>query len=183
MVLLLASAAAPAGRAAEGPSSIRIWTETGYGETKNDAQQQALENARSWVELHLYERFHDIGWAPKNAAELVDMGVIRVDEPKEKQLDKLGQGYEAAAHVDLTDGSLRKIQEQVDKARKIAMEPTVSWRHIFIGRVLASLVALFLVVFGYLRLEELTRGYYTTLLRLTAAGVVLATVVGLFLVF
>ena len=42
-------------------------------------------------------------------------------------------------------------------------------------------MALFLVVFGYIKLEwPLTRGYYTTLLRLGAGAVVLLTVLGLF---
>ena len=42
-------------------------------------------------------------------------------------------------------------------------------------------MALCLVVRGYLRLEDLTRGYYTALLRLTAGAVVLLTLAGLFL--
>ena len=49
------------------------------------------------------------------------------------------------------------------------------------ARVLAGLVALCLVVVGYLRLEDLTRGYYTALLRLGAGVALLLTVAGLFL--
>ena len=39
------------------------------------------------------------------------------------------------------------------------------------------------MVFGYIKLEELTRGYYTTLLRVGAGAVVLLAVLGLFLAF
>jgi hypothetical protein len=39
--------------------------------------------------------------------------------------------------------------------------------------------AVLLVITGYLRLEEATKGYYTTLLRVAAIGVLVATAIGL----
>ena len=47
----------------------------------------------------------------------------------------------------------------------------------FLGKVLAGMVALLGGVAGYFRLEEATKGYYTTWLRLGVAG--LASAVGL----
>jgi hypothetical protein len=47
---------------------------------------------------------------------------------------------------------------------------------VLFARVLAGLVALLVVAGGYLRLEEATRGYYTTLLR--AAAVAFLALVG-----
>jgi hypothetical protein len=167
-------------RAAGAQPSDRVWTVSGYGETKNDAQQRALDNARASVETWLDERFHDLGWSPA-ADELVRMGAVRVDEPKPGTFGEI-KGYEAVAHVDVNDPQLRKMQGKVDEARERALEPVVTERHAIVGRFLAAFVALFLVMAGYLRLEELTRGYYTTLLRLGAAAVVLLTVLGLFLV-
>jgi hypothetical protein len=163
-------------------SSVRVWTEMGREPTQNEAEQQAQQNAHDAVIGYLHERFPDLNWTPTKD-ELVRFGVIvvRSEETKPGAWGNLN-GFEATAHVDVTDPKLRKMQEQIDEARKSALEPTVSWRHALVGRVLGSLVALFLVVFGYLRLEELTRGYYTLLLRLGAVGVML-TVVGLFLVF
>ena len=46
---------------------------------------------------------------------------------------------------------------------------------------LGGSVALLIVLGGYLRLEEATRGYYTRVLRLTAAGVLSAVAVGLWI--
>ena len=41
------------------------------------------------------------------------------------------------------------------KARRARLEPAVTQRHLLVGRILGSFVALFLVVFGYIKLEEL----------------------------
>ena len=187
MVVALASfagcAVRPAPSRAMTESSGRIWPVMGREPTQNEAEQQAQENARDAVIGYLQERFPDLKWTPTKD-DLVRCGVIvvRSDETKPGTFGDL-KGFEATAHVDVTDPKLVKIQELADEARKGALEGPVTWRHLFVGRALGSLVALFLVVFGYLRLEELTRGYYTTLLRLGAAGVMLMTVMGLFLLF
>ena len=90
-------------------------------------------------------------------------------------------GYEVAAHVDLSDVALRRLQPELDRARRQALEQVRFQRQGVAARALAALVALCLVVLGYLRLEDLTRGYYTVLLRLTAGAVVLLTLAGLLL--
>jgi hypothetical protein len=71
------------------------------------------------------------------------------------------------------------VNESRAEAERVAREDVVKWRLTLLAKVLAGAVVLLLVVGGYLRLEEATRGYFTTLLRLGAAGVVLLTVVGL----
>ena len=48
-------------------------------------------------------------------------------------------------------------------------------------RVLAALVALLAAVACYLRLEDATKGYYTTLLRLAAVGFVALVGAGIWL--
>ncbi len=144
------------------------------------------------MESFLQEKFPDLHWTsdpdhPERLPEylkvtyLQEIGVIRADPPLEgKFLDE--NGYEVVAHVDVSDPNLRKMQQKVDETR--LKDPkfveVVQSRHWLVYRILASLVALFLVVFGYIKLEELTRGYYTTLLRLGAGAVVLLTVLGLF---
>ncbi len=100
--------------------------------------------------------------------------VVKVDEPTLSELDQL-KGYETTAHVDLRSANLVKLQRDVDKDREQAQENLIFWRHLILGRILAALVALFLIVMGYLRLEELTRGYYTTLLRVVAGTALLLT--------
>ena len=76
------------------------------------------------------------------------------------------------------------MQVEVDRgAAGETLEPAVTHaRYLLVGRILGLFVALFLVVFGYIKLEEsLMRGYYTTLLRLGAGTVVLSGGVGPFL--
>jgi hypothetical protein len=176
LVLLAGCAVGPSeggtGRAAStGPT----WDEKAYGETIDNARKLAQEKARDKVEGYLEEHYPNIGWRP-TIQRLLKAGVVTVDDPKQGELDHL-RGYEATAHVDLRDENLRKLQVDVDQAqeqaREQAQENAVFWRHILLGRILAALVALFLIVGGYLRLEELTRGYYTTLLRVGAGAVML----------
>ena len=188
LVLALASVvgcAAPARPPRAGQPSDRPTQEKGYGETKNHAEERALENAREAVQLYLDEQFPGLGWKPTSKELGVgDLGVVVV-RPGETKPGEFGdlKGYEAVAHIDLGDANLHKMQLKVDEARQRAMEPVVSERLAWVGRILAALVALSLVLAGYLRLEELTRGYYTTLLRLGAGAVVLLTVLGLWLAF
>jgi hypothetical protein len=157
----------------------RVDTDPGRGETEEAARDEARKKACAWFEDYLDYKYGDIGWKP-TADELVRLGVVRLDRPREWDGDGL-HGYEAAAHVDLSDASLRKLQPEVDRARRQALEQVQYQRHGLVARALTALVALCLVIMGYLRLEDLTRGYYTILLRLGAGALVLATVVGLLL--
>jgi hypothetical protein len=164
--------------------SDRVWDVEGYGETPSDAKQRALDNASEAAETFLKERFPDLHRTPKenDRAYFQTIGMIGLDD-KEPTAGTFGdlKGYEAAAHVDVSDPILRRMQERVDAERKKELEPAVTQRHWLAARILASFIALFLVIFGYIKLEELTRGYYTTLLRLGAGAVVVLAVLGLFL--
>ena len=172
LVLLAGCAVGPSeGGTARAASTGPTWTEKGYGETIGDARERALAKARDSVEEYLQRNHPDIGWQP-TIQRLLKEGVVTVDDPKQGDFAEL-KGYEATAHVDLRDANLGKLQVDVDQAREQAQENAVFWRHLLLGRILAALVALFLIVGGYLRLEELTRGYYTTLLRVGAGAVML----------
>ena len=180
-IAALALALAPLAADASPAAADRPQQASGFGQTEKDAQQQAQESARDKVQAYLNDNFPDLGWAP--SADYLDrIGAVRVDPPRPVDLKDLGKGYEAVARIDLTDAKLSVMQEKVNEARRKALEPVVSERHLIAGRILAALVAVFLVMAGYLRLEELTRGYYTTLLRLGAGAVLALTVLGLFLV-
>lgn len=150
------------------------WTVKGYGETAGDARERALEKARDSVEEYLVNRYPHIGWRP-TIQRLLAENVVKVDDPQQGDFAER-QGFEVAAHVDLREANLGKLQTEVDQAREQAHEHVLFWRHLLVGRILAGLVALFLIVSGYLRLEELTRGYYTTLLRVAAGAVLLLIV-------
>ena len=172
LVLLAGCAVRPseAGKAGAALSSP-TWAVKGYGETPADAQQRALEKARDSVEDYLVNRYPSMGWRP-TIENLLAGNVVSVDKPKQGNFAGK-EGYETTAHVDLRSANLVNLQADVDQAREQAQENVVFWRHLVVGRILVALVALFLIVSGYLRLEELTRGYYTTLLRVGAGAVML----------
>ena len=106
--------------------SDRVWEvpEHGFGGTAEAAQQSAVEKARDSVARFLDQRFPELHAAPEagylQIGYLKDIGVIRVDAatPRDFHDDVLGRGYEAVAHVDVSDPNLRKMQEKVDDARK-----------------------------------------------------------------
>jgi hypothetical protein len=54
-------------------------------------------------------------------------------------------------------------------------------RMIWVGRILAGVVVLLIALAGYFRLEEWTKGYYTTWLRLATVGFIGSGVVALWL--
>ena len=187
---LLAAGALPRAAHADDPPTpaevvsghvLRVDTDPGYGTTKEVAREEAKKKACTWFQAYLDYKYGDIGWRPA-PDELVSQGVVHLDEPTPWQADQI-QGYEVAAHVDLTDAALRRLQPEVDRQLREARDQVQFQRNALAARVLAGLVALCLVVTGYLRLEDLTRGYYTVLLRLGAGAVVLLTVAGLFLLF
>jgi hypothetical protein len=157
----------------------RVDTDPGHGETQDAAREEAEKKACAWVRDYLDAKYGDIGWTP-TPNELVSQGVVHTDKPAEWNTDAL-HGYEVTAHVDLSDAALRRLQPEVDRQRKRVQDHVVYARLGVALRILAGLVALCLVVVGYLRLEDLTRGYYTAVLRLSAGLALLLTVAGLFL--
>ena len=54
----------------------------------------------------------------------------------------------------------------------IVLQLHVSQRMTLLAKVLAGILALLVTVAGYIRLEELTKGYYTRWLRLAVVGCV-----------
>jgi hypothetical protein len=163
-------------------SSEHVWVVTGYGATEADAREEAYAEALRTVNEYLHQKFPDLGWQP-DVDYLKRIAAVRQAAVRQGPHAGQADAYEVDARVDMDDPILHKMQGEVDEARRKAMEPTVTWRHALFGRILAVFVALFLVIVGYIRLEELTRGYYTVLLRLGAGAVVLLAVLGVFMAF
>jgi hypothetical protein len=144
----------------------------GYGETAQDAQRHALDQARDWMADNV-----PLGWAPdKDHAEVMrERGYVTFEEPKQIDLPHSGPMKVVKAHLDITQMQAAQIQEQALKQRS-------QERSGILARVLVGLVALLLVAGGYLRLEEATRGYYTTALRVTAIGLLVLVVLGMMVI-
>jgi hypothetical protein len=145
----------------------------GYGETDDDARAQALNNAEDRVLAFLAERRGITKYKPSRATlqalnilpEAKDLEVTQIDlkiGPMNRAIVRLSvtpeqfEKLNALAHQQAVEAETQERQERAEKRQKLA------------GLGLAGFVALLLVGAGYLRLEEATKGYYTTLLRLAA---------------
>ena len=146
----------------------------GNGETADKARETARKNAVARVEELLLERFSRGDWQP--AARHLDAEYLeekKVIQPAGET--KIGPGvvgdvnFTAMYRVELTTEYMNELVKEA-RVRK------VEERHLVLGRVVFAILALALVTAGYLRLEEMSRGYATKLLRL--AAVVLLAIVG-----
>src|SRR5262249_21336703 len=138
----------------------------GYGPTPQDARARAMENAQERVIELLRREAGDPNWDPPT--DLLDPDKLRqyavvaeVGKPEPSVQVDGDKALVARYKVQLTDDSLRDVQKQARQER-------VQDRHLLLARLLGGALAVLLVAAGYLRLEEMTRGYATQLLRLAA---------------
>lgn len=153
----------------------------GYGPTAAAARERALEHACRRVEKLLLDRLGHSGWQPRpeqlEPGYLSRYGVIQPHgEPEVEPRFKNEKVMVARYQVELTSDYLTQVQQSARLER-------VETRHLLLARGLTGLLALLLVTAGYLRLEEMTRGYATHLLRLAAAAVLALVAAVLWLTF
>jgi hypothetical protein len=156
----------------------RAWAADGYGKTEDSARRAALLNAQDEV-LKKLQAIKGPDWQPisgqLNEQYLLDIGVIRPIGTPEQVKDSDGSLiWWVQYEVELTHKLLKQLGQEERQQRMIA-------RYGLAGRVLAGLVVLLLVTTGYLRLELLTAGYYTRLLRVGAVALVALAGIGLWL--
>ena len=161
------------------PRAQALHTETieGYGRTQETARQRALERAQDRVRELLDERIGVPSWEPAphllESSYLARYNVLEWLGPatEVKGLER-EPGYLAKFQLNLTREYLTQIYQDV------RLEQVEQRQHL-LARILAGLVAVFLVTAGYLRLEDMTRGFATKLLRLVAGAVLLLVGVAL----
>jgi len=148
------------------------WEVEGLAKTLDDAEANALEKARDRVVEELNERYGERDWKlPPSFLRQLKM-TRPAAAPEEIDLERSGRSWSVRLTVELTPEALSEIQ-------KLAREQRMVERHRLAARGLAGLLAVLLVAFGYLRLEDATKGYHTTLLRLAALAVLVGA--GVFL--
>ncbi len=148
----------------------------GYGLDAVAARERALEKAQERVRQQLAEKLGTF-WRPSKEVldpdYLVSVGVVRsIGEPAVGPIVDDQRLLVAQYHVRVNRTYLQEVS-------RVVRQQQMSDRHLIAGRILAGLLAVLLVVTGYLRLEDLTRGYATTMLRAAAVGVLLVVGLGL----
>lgn len=146
-----------------------------YGLTVKDAEASALEQACDWLADPAR-----LGWAP-TPEYLREKNMVRVTERSKKPF-KVAQGFAEDGEMQEVTVRLDVYAEQARDIQKQARQERMAARHHLLAYVLAGLVGLLMVVGGYLRLEEATKGYCTRMLRIAAVAIVALIVLGLALV-
>jgi hypothetical protein len=136
----------------------------GWGETRSDAEQMALENARRAVlECFATREDRPMEWRP--TLNYINSKLITKRDTLEDSEEPLRAWQGVRLSVEINRD---RWEEMLQKDRQLRSESRMG----MLGKVLAGFVAFLGAVAGYLRLEEMTKGYYTAWLRLAAIGFV-----------
>ncbi len=155
-----------------------IPVEGGWKETSDEAWQSALEKAQVELLLFFQKRDPDFRWKPdgeyirKNlVSETSDEEEVKDFKDKDPRLGwmhrvqlKLQVSRRDKEEILRRDRDYRRHLE--DHQRKLIAE----YRLYGMGRGFAVFVAVLAGIGGYIRLDELTKGYYTNWLRLATAS-------------
>jgi hypothetical protein len=149
-------------------------TVVGEDASKDVAESLALVHAQHELEVYLKSQTPRINRLPSkdyilshllsNRQEREDQGKVRIAFEM-----KVGEKQ----YQDMLKDELREDKEERDA---VALD-----RMTGLGKILAVVVAFLVALTGYLRLEETTKGYYTTWLRIGAISFVGAVGIGMWL--
>lgn len=142
------------------------WVHTGFGVNEEDAYRSALEKARRDLAAYLAAQSPPIRWTP-TIDEMEHVAHVAKEGGTKDFGRDVGEMYEAHVRVDLTAKDRALIAE---RDRSEQMEDRV-WLAL---RILAAAVVVMAAVAGYVRLDDWSKGYYTTWLRLGVAGAIAA---------
>jgi hypothetical protein len=161
-------------RLAEPPTENPRLEATGIGTTTDEAEADALKHACDQVSKFLAEQEGDTNWRP-TPSFLRDFKAYRLLGKPEKipfAIPGEGENFRVKLVVELTPDVLGRMQQMVREQR-------MGERQRIAARTMAGILAVLVVLFGYLKLEDATKGYYSALLRLAALAVLIMTALGL----
>jgi len=148
------------------------WPCEGWGQTREDAEENALKRAREKILAYLAANNHRLEWTPN--LDYIKKHMVKESEPEPSK--NFGDGVGELQGMKLViEVSPEDWQNMLREDRRVRSE----FRMVVLAKVLAGLVAFLGAFAGYLRLEELTKGYYTAWLRLAAIGFVSAVGAGI----
>jgi hypothetical protein len=169
-----AMAAAPDGPPRK-PQSRFTLTVEGWGETEKDAEHDALKKAQNEIRAYLVEQNHPLQWRP--SLEYIHDHLVKQSPPLPDK--DFGEPVNTLHGICLRiEISPKDWQEMLRQDRLMRADA----RMMLLAKLLVGVVAFLGAVAGYLRLEEMTKGYYTAWLRLAAIGFVTAVAAGIWLI-
>ncbi len=127
--------------------------------------------AREELATILLQLYPDLNWVPENN-DLEKARIVQTVSTKEGESENFGKYFEVYVRLALNDETMQEI-------RTLARAKAVEQRqHLGLIGLMAAM-AVVAVIGGYLRLEEMTRGFYTGLLRIVAVAVLALAATGL----
>jgi len=202
----VATAQARPARSATPAEPLPSWVVQGdWMTTDDEALQDALDKAQVKLTEYLRSRTPPMEWPPdrtyiqqrllndlpandadlgwKDAHEMIVSGhKVAVESKKIEDRDfNLGIMRRAAVRITVTPSIRKEFVDQEQAYQVKQRQERATARQGVLARVLAGLVALLAAVACYLRLEDATKGYYTTLLRLAAVAFVTIVSAGIWL--
>jgi len=161
-------------RLSDESSTNQKWRAEAWAETEKDATNFALDKLAEETADYLFENGLT-DWRPdaNDVKAILKPTVVR-DKDKTEFKD-LGELEHVTVTAELTPPALRKFQKEARQQR-------ASGRMMGLGKGLGMLVVLLTALGGYFRLEEATKGYYTTWLRLTTLGFISAAATTLWII-
>lgn len=189
--------------------TVAGWTVEGsWAVSPEEAVQDALEKAQLRVGDYLAQQTPPIEWRPGaeyvrdhllqnigkdegfttpaadgQVEEVVVAGrKVRRETREFKDLDgNVRQSWRACLHVEIGPREREEIRQMERAYQNKLRQGRAEQRQGAAVRLVAGLVALLAAIAAYLRLEDATKGYYTTLLRLAAVSFVALVGAGIWL--
>jgi len=141
------------------------WTLEGrWMKTHEDAEQDALLEAQLRVSTYLRSLQPPVEFLPP--LDYLDKHLVKKKTEEVKDFEEqVGIMRRVQLEVEVSPGAARELvrMDRADRSHQ---------RMFWLAKLLAGVVAALAAVSGYVHLDERTKGYYTTWLRLAAATVV-----------
>jgi hypothetical protein len=152
------------------PGTVReTWEVSGYGTNPKEAEPMALQEAREKVLDYLAGQNPPFRWKPD--LDYVQTNLVKGKKEQDAKVDIPGM-KEVILTVEMTEKTYNDMVEQDKKFRLEERKEISKERQTLLGKLLAGLLAGLVAVAGYLRLDEATKGYYTTWLRVASVALV-----------
>lgn len=152
-------------RAANVADAESSWTVVGRGATIEDARLDALDKASTQFLVYLRNQNPPLDWRPSQPLDYVRDHLTKEwnEESPRTFEEPVGRIQQVSLKVEVTPKNQREIV-------KLDLQDRREYRMIFLAEILGGLIVVLASVAGYVRLDEWSKGYYTGLLRLTAAS-------------
>jgi hypothetical protein len=156
---------------------------TGEGNSPELAEKVALVRAKNKLRDHFGSQAVIVESELSDEFILGTLAKKKQAHSPEPDGDPIAHGnFTVDLHLELDAPEYRELRQRVRESAEMHRLEEVGRRIFLLGRGLIGLVAVLGGFAGYLRMEDATKGYYTTWLRVATIGLVSAVVAGLWLI-